>query len=430
MSINDVEKFQKYLEDMSIVPKQQIPFYCKWVNQFLRLELRNPELSDQDKVISWVSSVSRYREIEGWQIEQAGDAIKIYLEWRLSGTVKKYPNSSLNENPSHMTVGEVLKKTKELIRLRHYSYRTEGTYLDWINRYITYALGHKTNLRSTATLKAYLTYLAMERKVAKATQSQAFNALLFMFREVLNIDVSNMGKVVRAKRGPKLPVVLTEDEVRRLFENTTPESSSLMLKIVYGGGLRVSELTRLRVQDIDFHQMLLHIRAGKGDVDRTTLFPLTLVESLKSHLENVKMIHNEDLSNGFGEVYLPEAMARKYSKAAREWHWQYVFPSRNLSADPRSSKIRRHHISDKAVQDAMSKAVKKAGIEKQATVHSLRHSFATHLLMQGVNIRQVQEYLGHKNVETTMIYTHVLRDMATDPQSPLDSLVQGKNGST
>ena len=195
-----------------------------------------------------------------------------------------------------------------------------------------------------------------------------------------------------------------------------------MLKIVYGGGLRVSELTRLRVQDTDFQQMLLHIRAGKGDVDRTTLLPLTLVESLKTHLEKVKMIHDEDVAKGFGEVYLPEAMARKYSKAAREWHWQYVFPSRNLSADPRSAKIRRHHISDKAVQDAMSKAVKKAEIKKQATVHSLRHSFATHLLMRGVNIRQVQEYLGHKNVETTMIYTHVIRDLSNDPQSPLDLL--------
>ena len=421
MSINDVENFGNYLESMSIVPKQQISYYCKWVKQFLSLELRNPELSDEDKLIIWVDKVSRYRDFEDWQVKQAEDAVKIYLEWRMTDSLKKPSDICGMKTSDSMTVGEVLNKTKELIRLRHYSYRTEGAYLDWINRYIRYGREHKAHLRSPGTLKAYLTYLALERKVSKSTQSQAFNALLFLFREVLGIDVSKMGKVVRAKRGPKLPVVLTEDEVRRLFENTA-NTSSLMLKIVYGGGLRVSELTRLRVQDIDFQQNLLHIRAGKGDVDRTTLLPLTLVESLKTHLEDVKMIHNEDVAKGFGEVYLPEAMARKYSKAAREWHWQYVFPSRNLSADPRSAKIRRHHISDKAVQDAMSKAVKKAEIKKQATVHSLRHSFATHLLMRGVNIRQVQEYLGHKNVETTMIYTHVIRDLSNDPQSPLDLL--------
>ena len=424
MSINNLEKFEHYLTSMNIVPKQQIQFYCKWINQFLNLELRNPELSDQDKIISWISKVSRNDDIKDWQVQQAEEAVKIYLEWRLTDGIEEFSDSRLDENLNQMTVGKVLNKTKELIRLRHYSYRTEGTYLDWINRYINYGRDHKASLRSPGTLKAYLTYLAMERKVAKATQSQAFNALLFLFREVLKIDVSKMRKVVRAKRGPKLPVVLAEDEVRRLFANTSKTSSALMLKIVYGGGLRVSELTRLRVQDINFQQKLLHIRSGKGDVDRTTLLPLTLVEALKAHLEVVKTIYDDDIAKGFGEVYLPEAMSRKYSKAAREWHWQYVFPARNLSADPRSAKIRRHHISDKAVQDAMSKAVRKAGIEKQATVHSLRHSFATHLLMGGVNIRQVQEYLGHKNVETTMIYTHVIRDMSNDPQSPLDRLEQ------
>ena len=302
MSINNLEKFEHYLAGMNIVPKQQIPFYCIWIKEFLNLELRIPELSDQDKIISWISKVSRYDSIGEWQVKQAEEAVKIYLEWRLTDGFEKFSDTRLNDNLHQMTVAEVLNKTKDLIRLRHYSYRTEGTYLDWINRYVKYGRDHKASLRSPSMLNAYLTYLATERKVAKATQNQAFNALLFLFREVLKIDVSNMGKVVRAKRGPKLPVVLTEDEVRRLFDNTS-KTSAIMLKIVYGGGLRVSELTRLRVQDIDFQQRLLHIRAGKGDVDRTTLLPLTLVKALKAHVEAVKAIYDDDLAKGFGEVY-------------------------------------------------------------------------------------------------------------------------------
>ena len=215
MSINDVENFGNYLESMSIVPKQQVSYYCKWVKQFLCLELRNPKLSDEDKLISWVDKVSRYRDIEDWQVKQAEEAVKIYLEWRFTDALKASSIANPNENHNPMTVAEMVNKTKELIRLRHYSYRTEGTYLDWINRYISYGRDHKAHLRSPGTLKAYLTYLALERKVSKSTQSQAFNALLFLFREVLGIDVSKMGKVIRAKRGPKLPVVLTEDEVRR-----------------------------------------------------------------------------------------------------------------------------------------------------------------------------------------------------------------------
>ena len=418
--MDDLKKFTEYLRTMNLASMNQIPFYCDWAAKFLKLELRNPELSDQDKLICWSDQVSRYKGLEEWKVDQAETAVKIYLDWRSSDACETPPEMD-NDRPNSMTAGDVLRQARELIRLRHYSYRTEGTYLSWIERYIRYGQNQKTTLRSGDTLKAYLTFLAVKRKVSKATQSQAFNALLFLFRDVLKIDVTDMGKVVRAKRAPKIPVVLTDEEVRRLF-SAVSKSSLLMLQIIYGGGLRISELTRLRIQDIDFHHHLICIRAGKGDKDRTTILPVCVVEPLRAHLEYVKKIYEDDIANGHGEVYLPEAMARKYSNAAREWHWQYVFPSRNLSVDPRGKKIRRHHISDKAIQSAMSNAVKKAGIEKQATVHSLRHSFATHMLMHGVNIRRVQEYLGHKNVETTMIYTHVIRDMSNDPQSPMDLL--------
>jgi integron integrase len=237
----------------------------------------------------------------------------------------------------------------------------------------------------------------------------------------LNIDLEDISKVVRAKRGPKLPVVLTVDEVQAVFKEIDG-TNLLMLQLLYGAGLRVMELVRLRVQDIDFGSHLIIVRSGKGDKDRSTLLPESIKTDLYMHLERVRALHDKDLQAGYGDVYLPEALARKYPNAGREWGWQYVFPSKNLSVDPRSGKIRRHHMTEKAIQDAMKKAVKRAGIDKHATVHTLRHSFATHLLMSGVNIRKIQDYLGHKNLEATMIYTHVVRDMSADAESPLDML--------
>jgi integron integrase len=246
--------------------------------------------------------------------------------------------------------------------------------------------------------------------------------LLFLCRSVLNVDLHDLSKTVRAKRGPKLPVVLTKNEVMRLLEQIEGRDL-LLIHILYGTGMRLMEVARLRVQDIDFGAKYIMVRASKGDKDRTTVLPKAVKDRLKEHLLEIKTIHEQDLAKGYGEVYLPDAIDRKYSNAAKEWRWQYVFPAANLSVDPRSGKIRRHHISPGTIQNIVADAVRKSGIPKHATVHTLRHSFATHLLMDGVNIREVQELLGHKNVETTMIYTHVIRDMAGAPQSPLDSLL-------
>lgn len=250
--------------------------------------------------------------------------------------------------------------------------------------------------------------------------------MLFLFRVILNIELTDLDKTVRAKRGVKLPVVLSIEEVQKLFKHIK-NTEALMVQLLYGSGLRLMELARLRVKDIDFGSNLIFVRDGKGDKDRSTILPEAVKLPLQSHLEKVKLLHEEDLKSGHGDVYLPDALDRKYPNAGKEWYWQYVFPSLKLSVDPRSGKIRRHHISEKTIQNIARNAAKKAGIAKHVTVHTLRHCFATHLLMNGVNIREVQELLGHKNVETTMIYTHVMRDMANAPKSPLDMLYKEKS---
>jgi integron integrase len=313
------------------------------------------------------------------------------------------------------------------LRLKHYSYSTERTYLDWVGRLFVYlqdtgaATDPKTISLSTANIRDFLAHLATRQEVAASTQNQALNALLFLFRETLHAEVGDLAHGVRAKRGPKLPVVLTLAEVESILCRLTG-TARLMGETLYGGGLRVMECCRLRVKDLDFDNSLIFVREGKGDKDRSTLLAESVQEGLREHLRRVKCLHERDLSAGAGEVWLPGSLAVKYPKAPREWGWQYVFPSKQLSTDPRSGKVRRHHVSDMVLQKAVRSAVQNAGIAKPASVHTLRHSFATHLLLQGVDIRQIQEYLGHANVETTMIYTHVVKNMRAPAVSPLDAL--------
>jgi len=317
---------------------------------------------------------------------------------------------------------------QKAIRVKHYSLSTERTYLDWARRFFDYAGNMKGGLlRETPgaeDIREFLTHLAVHKKVSASTQNQAFNALLFLFRNVLKIEIGDLSSTIRAKRGPKLPVVSTVEEVRQLF--SCMEGKQLLIaQILYGAGLRLMELARLRVKDIDFGSGMIFVRASKGDKDRSTILPGAVREPLQQHLTEVKALHNQDIAKGFGEAYLPDALGRKYPNAPKDWAWQYVFPSSKLSVDPRSGIVRRHHMDETSIQKAVGTATRKAGIAKQASVHTLRHSFATHLLMNGVNIREIQTLLGHQNVETTMIYTHVMRDMATAPKSPLDLLLEG-----
>jgi integron integrase len=303
--------------------------------------------------------------------------------------------------------------------MRHFSRRTEEAYVRWAYRYIRYhGTRHPADM-GAPEVGAFLSHLAVEGEVAASTQNQALAALLFLYRGVLDRDVGELDRLVHAKKPVRLPVVMTRDEVRRALAHVdgTP---SLVLRLLYGSGLRLLEALRLRVKDLDFEERSLLVRAGKGAKDRITMLPDQLLDPLREHLRGVRAFHQRDLASGVGGVYLPYALERKYPRAPLEWGWQWVFPSARLSADPRSGIVRRHHLSESPVQRAMRAAIRSARIAKPASCHTLRHSFATHLLEDGYDIRTVQELLGHRDVRTTMIYTHVLNRGGRAVRSPLD----------
>lgn len=417
-------EFQDFLLSRSLVPARNAPFYAHWVSEFLAFSNKNQDLGPDLRVQKFLNQLKSQKKIADWQVKQADGALRLYVHHFLDGKT-----SILSPNLPQkgvLDVSKILSGMRQAIRIKHYSYRTERSYLEWAERFIDYTSKvKKKDVRAagldSGDVKDFLSYLALTKRVSSSTQNQAFNALLFLFRNVLKIELGDLSKTVRAKRGQKLPVVLSQEEVQSMFKHVKG-LNLLILQLLYGSGLRLLELARLRVKDLDFSQNLIFVRGSKGDKDRTTILPQMVKDILKGHMDEVKLLHDKDLAGGYGEVYLPDALERKYPNAAKEWGWQYVFPSSKLSVDPRSGKIRRHHITEKTIQNAVKEALKKAGIVKHASVHTLRHSFATHLLMNGVNIREIQNLLGHKHVETTMIYTHVIRDMVSVPQSPLDSL--------
>ncbi|MDO8722953.1 MAG: integron integrase [Syntrophales bacterium] len=411
-----------------LVPEGHVSFYALWASRFLSFSNRHQDKAIELRKGLFLDSLTKDQKLQDWQVEQADNAIRLYINHFLSDDISSLsPNAKSDPQNKLPDYQGVLQKLQEAIRIKHYAYSTERTYMEWFKRFYNYVTSTKgkhwqKDGADETDVRDFLSHLAIAQRVSSSTQNQAFNALLFLFREVLKINLQDISKTVRAKRGPKLPAVLTQDEVLNLLDQLTGREL-LIVQLLYGTGMRLMEVARLRVQDIDFGLNSIVVRAGKGDKDRMTVMPELVKESLKEHLCHVMKIHEKDLEKGYGEVHLPEALDRKYTNAAKEWGWQYVFPSASLSVDPRSGKVRRHHISPSSIQKIVARAVKKAGIVKHASVHTLRHSFATHLLMNGVNIREVQELLGHKNVETTMIYTHVLRNMSKAPMSPLDTLL-------
>jgi integron integrase len=423
MQYVDLQPFADFIRQRNLVDEQHASFYINWVLRFLRSEFDLKSLSEQDLLQCFSDQLARDDSIQDWQLRQAMKAVELYLNVFLphSGESGNRDQAVIEtDDPSTLDERGALDRMKNLLKLRHYSPRTYKTYVGWVRRYFRYANIQKLEWIAPDTVRSYLSYLATQRKVASSTQNQALNTILFLFRETLKIDLPDLN-AVRARRGPKLPVVLSPDETQRILAQTEG-TIGVMLKLTYGAGLRISETVRLRVQDIDFGNDTLLVRSGKGDKDRSTILPATLIGDLKTHLERVHTLHREDVEKGFGAVWLPNALARKYPKAPKEWNWQYAFPATKLSVDPDCGVTRRHHVSEKRLQTTIKKAKAGAKIAKHVTVHTLRHSFATHLLMQGVNIREVQELLGHKSVDTTMIYTHVIRSMGNRPQSPLDAL--------
>ncbi|MGZ9080215.1 MAG: integron integrase [Burkholderiales bacterium] len=332
------------------------------------------------------------------------------------------PSPLLLEQPRpayHARPPRLLDQIRDVIRRKHYSLRTEEAYVDWARRFVHFCQLRHPRECGAIEVQAFLSHLANVGRVSASTQNQARSALLFLYKEVLGAELPWLDGIDSAKRPARLPVVLNKDEVHRVLA-LTRGTSGLVLQLLYGTGMRVLEALRLRVKDIDFSRCEIVIREGKGFRDRVTMLPHALRSELEAHLERVRALHEADLRRGYGTVYLPYALERKYPNAARDWGWQYVFPSDRLSTDPRSSAVRRHHVDPQAIQRALRDALRGAGITKPATPHTLRHSFATHLLDSGYDIRTVQELLGHKDVSTTMIYTHVLNKGGRAVKSPLD----------
>jgi len=323
--------------------------------------------------------------------------------------------------PTFPVKPRLLDQVRDVLRVKHYARRTEQSYTHWIKRFILFHKKRHPAQMSSKEVESFLTHLAVNRNVSPGTQNLALSAILFLYKQVLQIELPWLENVTRAKVKKHIPVVFTRQEIKSIlaqFDGTY----WLIFSLMYGAGLRLSECISLRVKDIDFHYKQLLIRDSKGSKDRVTVLPESLIEPLQTHMARVKNLHSQDLLNGFGEVYLPFALKRKYPNADKEWYWQFVFPQANISVDPESGKQRRHHVYGQTVQRAFKRALRKAAIVKPSGTHTLRHSFATHLLEDGYDIRTVQELMGHKDVKTTQIYTHVLQKGGAAVKSPLERM--------
>lgn len=418
-------------------------YYVKWAQTFYRF-FPGKRLRDRtrDDIEAFLTDLSKRPGATEWQVKQAQHSLKILYEVFLPnygpvnlGKKTIEVQKSNEKDPmvrecafrDRVVPGEVerlypalISAMKTEIRSRHYSIRTESAYVDWTRRFIAYHdFADPKQLDATKAVKKYLEYLAMERGVAANTQNQALNALVFLYNHALNKPFGELETFVRAKRPQRLPEVMTKEEVNALFANMAGVTL-LMVGLMYGGGLRLMECVRLRVMDLDFGRRQIMVRDGKGQKDRVTMLPERFSTSLKEHLERVRTVFHEDRAKGVPGVYMWPALARKYPKASLEWKWQYVFPAKSLSVDPRSATVRRHHISENLVQKAVKDGAEKAGINRRVSCHTLRHSFATHLLEARYDIRTVQELLGHADVSTTMIYTHVLNRPGLSVTSPAD----------
>lgn len=382
----------------------KVSFFNRWVELYKTYRIR----VEKEDLVGFLTFLEE--KYEDWQVLQARKAVLYF--WQFSGVEKVRTLDSWNE---------VKKQFIEEIKLQNLSLNTQKIYKYWVDDFIRYKISMTPSNISESDIKEYLSELVIQRNVSIATQKQAFNAILFLCRNVIDLEITTLHDVVRSTVKKKLPVVLTHNEIKNLFKRVDG-MYKLMLELIYGGGLRLSECLNLRIKDIDFERSVIVVRSGKGDKDRETILPANLQGKVETHINVIKRYYTEDRKNSVEGVSLPKALIRKYPKAGLDWGWFWLFPSHKLSVDPRDLKVRRYHIYPSTLQKYFHSAVKRSNITKNASVHTLRHSFATHLVEAGYDIRTVQELLGHSNVSTTMIYTHVAKKNKLSVISPMDNI--------
>ena len=450
--------YASLLTKSGVSPKA-VPWYRKHVEAYLQA-MRGKRLSQHNgtDMAKFLGMIGGHSQLQDWQIRQTVDALRIlfvdlvrapwaqqfdWAQWKDSARALEADHPTTARDTADLPAathrrgregsllrslrechGDLVQRVIATLRVGNYAIRTEQAYLEWIARFLAFCHWQHPESVGAKEVSAFLEDLAVRRKVAASTQHQALNAVVFLYRKVLDRPLDDVKPFTRARRPQRLPTVLSQAEVARLLDAMQGQSA-LMARLLYGSGMRLMECVRLRVLDVDFGYGQITVRNGKGGKDRVVPLPLSLREPLRAHLRKVHELHESDRAAGMGSVYLPEALARKYPNAPKEWRWQYVFPATVLSVDPRSGVRRRHHLHETALQKAVRRACQDAGLTKRITCHTLRHSFATHMLESGSDIRTVQELLGHADVKTTMIYTHVLGKGALAVGSPLDRLVGG-----
>jgi integron integrase len=422
--------FAQFLKEIGDIPVDKVPQYEHWVTMYR--ERRKAAVSMHEDPFPAPFLESLGPKVEKWQIAQARKAIQLYWYYRQrttdgqgfekggkppSGVIPaSVPKPALSPSDN-----AILKELERVIRLHHLAYRTEKTYRSWAVRFLLFARNRNGTHPTEGHLQYFLSHLAVEKKISASTQKLAFNALLYLFRNVLAVPVRGLESVVRARAGKRLPVVLTVEEVRQVLVQMQG-TNRLIASLIYGAGLRLEECLSLRIKDVDFARSCLTIRYGKGNKDRETVLPEKMVGTLRDHLEKVRALYDSDRQKEVPGVCLPDALGQKFPAAGKEWGWFWLFPSEKLSIDPRSQDVRRYHVYPTSFQGAFKLAVARAGIVKRATVHTLRHSFATHLVERGYDIRTIQELLGHSDVSTTMISTHIASKNKLGVTSPADAL--------
>ena len=409
-----IDKYALYLKEVHRLKDVMIPYYIKWVQKAYshsHTSLKVPIMeADKNKYLAYCGNHH-----EPWQVEQADESIRLYVYFlSISSDTPLFDRTALED---WKVFGHEVKR---VLRLRQRSLRTEQTYLHWLRDFYRYVKGKNPSDLTDQDVVNYLSYLAMTRKVTASTQNQAFSALLFAYRHILNMDIKNLNNTVRAPRRKTLPVVLSKDEVMRLI-GCLDGSNKLIASIAYGCGLRISECFTLRIKDVDFDRDIVMVRAGKGGKDRQTVMPGSIKASLKEQIQYARKLHEKDRADNAPGVYMPNALDRKYPNAGKDWRWFWVFPSHKHSTDPISGIVRRHHRYIDNYNKVIKQGAAKAEISKRVTTHTLRHSFATHLLESGTDLRTIQELLGHSDIKTTMIYTHVASKNKLGVKSPLDS---------